>query len=115
MMYRASAALRLGLADRKAAFTGTGPSRPDFSRPYYAQIEYIVPKETAVPIAGIYGPQDFDRRVDHSSILRPHGLTAARRTAALPLPTLEWSSAVERATAHLYQRVEKVISRSNGR
>jgi quinolinate synthase len=62
-----------------------------------------------VPIAGIYGPENFDARADRSSTLRHHGLSATRRAAA-PLPAPEWSPEVERATAHLYRRVEKVIS-----
>ncbi|MBU6457800.1 MAG: quinolinate synthase NadA [Bradyrhizobium sp.] len=61
-----------------------------------------------MPIAEIYGPTDFGKRTDRSSILRRH--SAARHVAALPPPALEWSLEVERATAHLYQRVEKVIS-----
>ena len=62
-----------------------------------------------MPIAGIYGPENFDARADRSSTLRHHGLSATRRAAA-PLPAPEWSPEVERATAHLYRRVEKVIS-----
>src|SRR6202049_4811254 len=30
--------------------------------------------------------------------------------AALPMPSLEWTGEVERATAHLYERVKGVIS-----
>lgn len=62
-----------------------------------------------MPIAGIYGPENFDERADRSSTLRHHGSTAIRRAAA-PLPVPEWSPDVERATAHLYRRVDKVIS-----
>src|SRR5580700_6877038 len=55
-----------------------------------------------MPIAGIYGPDDFGpahRR-----------LSAAERARALPMPSLEWTGEVERATAHLYERVKNVIT-----
>ena len=64
-----------------------------------------------MPIAGIYGPEDFGNP--------PHGpATAARRNPiagrtaapALPMPSLEWTPEIERATAHLYERVRTVIS-----
>ena len=34
----------------------------------------------------------------------------AARARALPMPSLEWTPEVERATAHLYERVKNVIS-----
>src|SRR6202166_979771 len=64
-----------------------------------------------MPIAGIYGPHDFEQPVDR------HPLGQARRRGspagharALPMPSLEWTPEVERATAHLYERVRSVIS-----
>src|SRR5258708_1526430 len=64
-----------------------------------------------MPIAGIYGPYDFGNPV-HG---RPAAPTRTRisppeRARALPTPSLEWTPEVERATAHLYERVKNVIS-----
>jgi quinolinate synthase len=61
-----------------------------------------------MPIAGIYGPEDFEKPAAHPGTPRHHHATA--RAQALPMPTLEWTPEVERATAHLYERVRKVIS-----
>src|SRR6202171_3403504 len=63
-----------------------------------------------MPIAGIYGPKDFDKPAGHSAAPWRHRFSAIARAPALPMPSLEWSPEVERATAHLYERVEKVIS-----
>ena len=61
-----------------------------------------------MPIAGIYGPDDFAHRAE----VRPN-LPASRHTGherdTLPMPQLEWTDEVERDTAHLYERVKKVI------
>src|SRR6201994_1418188 len=59
-----------------------------------------------MPIAGIYGPDDFERPTAPPNI-PPRDPASA---PALPMPTLEWTPEVERATAHLYERVRKVIS-----
>jgi quinolinate synthase len=63
-----------------------------------------------MPISGIYGPDDFGnpihRRVTGQSRAR---ITEAERARALPMPSLEWTPEVERATAHLYEKVKKVI------
>jgi quinolinate synthase len=63
-----------------------------------------------MPIAAIYGPEDFERPV-HSP-----DTPGAQRTGrdgvgarALPVPPLEWKDEVARATAHLYERVKSVI------
>jgi len=58
-----------------------------------------------MPIAGIYGPDDFKRPV------APAGSQSYNNTIAevLPRPALEWTAEVERATAPLYERVRKVI------
>jgi quinolinate synthase len=61
-----------------------------------------------MPIAGIYGPEDFEKPAAHPGTPRhPHAIARAQ---ALPMPALEWTPKVERATAHLYERVRKVIS-----
>src|ERR1700737_2631099 len=63
-----------------------------------------------MPIAGIYGPDDFRK----SAQRRPNAqartpVSPAGRAAALPMPQLEWTPAVERATAPLYEGVKRVI------
>jgi len=40
---------------------------------------------------------------------RPSKGAAARRLGVLPMPKLEWNAEVERATAHLYEKVKQVI------
>ncbi len=66
-----------------------------------------------MPIAGIYGPEDFGREDPGNPV---HAARAYRRNdlkanaAALPIPPLEWTPEVERDTAHLYARVKNVIS-----
>jgi len=62
-----------------------------------------------MPIAGIYGPNDFPTaEPGHAIPIRDRANTAPR-ASALPMPPLEWTSEVERATAHLYERVKGVI------
>jgi quinolinate synthase len=64
--------------------------------------------EAAMPIAGIYGPADFGSPVEgHLAALTHNRITPAART--LPMPSLQWTPEVERATAHLYERVKHVI------
>src|SRR6201996_8364708 len=64
-----------------------------------------------MPIAGIYGPDDFGNPVPGRSLASKHiGVSATERAQALPMPSLQWTPEVERATAHLYERVRKVIS-----
>src|SRR5260221_4213311 len=63
-----------------------------------------------MPIAGIYGPDDFATRVHAHHAARTPGISPSERTHALPMPSLEWTPEVERATAHLYERVKNVIS-----
>jgi len=64
-----------------------------------------------MPIAGIYGPDDFGSpsRGQPAASTRSR-VSAAERARALPMPSLEWTPEVERATAHLYERVKNVIS-----
>jgi|SRR5690348_4014547 quinolinate synthase len=57
-----------------------------------------------MPIAGIYGPEDFDTEGAPAVQASP-----SLPATALPLPSLEWSSDVERATAPLYERVKHVV------
>jgi quinolinate synthase len=64
-----------------------------------------------MPISGIYGPDDFSNRerppaqpMLSVSVSRP-----AMQSHALQMPQLEWTSEVEQATAHLYERVKGVI------
>ncbi|MGN6284388.1 MAG: quinolinate synthase NadA [Afipia sp.] len=63
-----------------------------------------------MPIEGIYGPEDFGNpahgRVTGQARSR---VTAEERARALPMPSLEWTPDVERATAHLYEKVKAVI------
>ena len=64
-----------------------------------------------MPIAGIYGPDDFGKPLQgHPAAPRRNPVSPAERAQALPMPSLEWTPEVERATAHLYERVKKVIS-----
>jgi quinolinate synthase len=64
-----------------------------------------------MPIAGIYGPDDFGNPAHGHSLASKHiGVSAAERARALPMPSLEWTPEVERGTAHLYERVKNVIS-----
>jgi quinolinate synthase len=64
-----------------------------------------------MPIAAIFGPDDFAnpaQRDRDGASFRPE--MSAPRGVALPRPSLEWNDEVERATEHLYARVQRVIS-----
>jgi quinolinate synthase len=61
-----------------------------------------------MPILDIYGPDDFGRPI-HRPTGSPPRAARAERSRALPMPSLEWTPEVERATAHLYARVQNVI------
>jgi quinolinate synthase len=64
-----------------------------------------------MPIAGIYGREDFPGPVHGGpAVLTADRGGASERAQALPMPSLEWTPEVERATAHLYRRVKNVIS-----
>ncbi len=64
-----------------------------------------------MPIAGIFGPDDFENPVPGRPVTPARRrVSAAEQARALPTPSLEWSPEVERATAHLYERVKNVIS-----
>jgi quinolinate synthase len=60
-----------------------------------------------MPIAGIYGPDDFQS----SGLAAPprYRLPPAESARAPSMPSLQWTSEVERATAHLYERIRGVI------
>jgi len=63
-----------------------------------------------MPISGIYGPDDFGNPIHRqpAGATRPR-VTDAERARLLPMPSLEWTPEVERATAHLYAKVRNVI------
>ncbi|SHG04526.1 quinolinate synthase NadA [Bradyrhizobium erythrophlei] len=64
-----------------------------------------------MPIAAIYGPEDFGQPAPgHSAAVPRSRVSPAQRAGALPMPSLEWTPEVERSTAHLYERVKNVIS-----
>src|SRR5262249_6616302 len=67
-------------------------------------------KEDAMPMSGLYGPEDFGNTVRQTSTQMRPAISPAERARALPMPALEWTDEVERATAHLYERVKHVIS-----
>src|SRR5688572_31635263 len=59
-----------------------------------------------MPILQAFGPTAVSPPVPPSTA----GLTAAaRRLGVLPMPSLEWNAQVEKETAHLYERVQKVV------
>ena len=64
-----------------------------------------------MPIAAIYGPEDFEKPAPGQSAAAPRSrVSPAGRRGVLPMPSLEWTPDVERSTAHLYARVRNVIS-----
>ncbi len=62
-----------------------------------------------MPIAGIYGPNDFPAAERGPAISIRDAANPATRNRAMPMPSLDWTEEVERATAHLYARVKDVI------
>jgi quinolinate synthase len=63
-----------------------------------------------MPMLGLYGPADFGNPAPgHPVVAAPSRISAAEGARALPMPQLEWTPEVERATAHLYERVKAVI------
>lgn len=64
-----------------------------------------------MPIAGIYGPEDFEKRAYAPAAAQTREqVSPVVRRPALPMPPLEWTPEVERVTAPLYERVKSVIS-----
>ncbi|MCK1519355.1 quinolinate synthase NadA, partial [Bradyrhizobium sp. 17] len=61
-----------------------------------------------MPISGLYGPDDFANRPQRQTTAAPRPVPAGSRPA-LPMPSLQWTPEVERATAPLYERVKHVI------
>ena len=61
-----------------------------------------------MPITGIYGPDDFTDRPQAQRVSSP-GTVAVPAGPEWPIPSLEWTSEIERATAPLYDRVKHVI------
>ncbi|WP_315834533.1 quinolinate synthase NadA [Bradyrhizobium prioriisuperbiae] len=63
-----------------------------------------------MPISAIYGPDDFGPTATARPGIAPRSdRSVSARTRSLPKPSLEWTPEVERATAHLYERVRSVI------
>jgi len=64
-----------------------------------------------MPIAAIYGPDDVKPAARRGSAAPwSPGERSAAPCDGLPMPSLEWNEDVERATAHLYERVRSVIT-----
>src|SRR6201996_6854698 len=61
-----------------------------------------------MPLAGIYGPEDFGSQPSEPVVVRSDRGGAAAH-ASLPMPSLQWPPEGERPTAHLYARVADVI------
>ncbi|MCK1658546.1 quinolinate synthase NadA, partial [Bradyrhizobium sp. 151] len=61
-----------------------------------------------MPLTGIYGPDDFANR-PQGHVITPAQAKQSRTGPSLPMPSLEWTPEVERATAPLYERVKRVI------
>src|ERR1700743_1515868 len=59
-----------------------------------------------MPILQTVGPTT-GRLAVHSPV--PAESAALRRFGALPAPDLQWNAAVERETAHLYERIKNVV------
>jgi quinolinate synthase len=62
-----------------------------------------------MPIAGIYGPNDFPAAERAGTTPIRDIAKGNARHRVLSMPPLEWTSEVEHATAHLYERVKGVI------
>ena len=61
-----------------------------------------------MPLTGLFGPEDFGNPVHAKNPAAARGPSRERFTS-LPAPSLEWTPEVERATAHLYEKVKSVI------
>src|SRR3981081_1012636 len=63
-----------------------------------------------MPIAAIYGPDDFGNPVPGRPVTPARTrVSAVERARALPVPPLEGTPEGARAAAHLYDRVRNVI------
>src|SRR6202165_2364174 len=105
-----SAMLRLGSDRIHAALRKAPAHRGRISRhPNMLILSiYGFSREATMPIAGIYGPEDFGNPV-HGHPARPprSRVSPAEQARALPMPSLDWTPEGERATAHLYERVKE--------
>jgi len=64
-----------------------------------------------MPMAGIYGPKDLGGSLAvHPAQPAPQSRQQQAHGREFAMPSLEWTPEVERATAHLYERVKNVIS-----
>jgi len=63
-----------------------------------------------MPIAGIYGREDFGTVVEQPAAVAHGRVSPAREARVLPRPSLEWTAEIERATAPVYERVKAVIT-----
>jgi quinolinate synthase len=61
-----------------------------------------------MPLTGLFGPEDFGNPVHAKNPAVSRG-PAKDKFTTLPTPSLEWTPEVERATAHLYEKVKAVI------
>jgi quinolinate synthase len=61
-----------------------------------------------MPLTGLFGPEDFGNPV-HAKNPASARCPSRERFTSLPAPSLEWTPEVERATAHLYEKVKAVI------
>src|SRR5438132_12291425 len=61
-------------------------------------------------MSGLYGPEDFGNAAHQRATAVRSAISPSERARALPMPSLEWTDEVERATGHLYERVKHVIS-----
>jgi len=61
-----------------------------------------------MPLTGLFGPEDFGNPV-HAKNPAAARCPSRERFTSLPAPSLEWTPEVERATAHLYEKVKSVI------
>src|SRR5437763_2773689 len=61
-----------------------------------------------MPISGLYGPDDFANRPQRQTTAAPRPVPAGSRPP-LPMPSLEWTPEIARATAPLYERVKHGI------
>ncbi len=63
-----------------------------------------------MPITAIYGPVGHADRTSPASVAAFGRSNASAGSAGMPMPSLAWTPEVERATAHLYERVKTVIA-----
>ncbi|MBY0382750.1 MAG: quinolinate synthase NadA [Xanthobacteraceae bacterium] len=61
-----------------------------------------------MPITGLFGPEDFGNPAHSPNAPAPRR-ALNHKAPSVPMPSLEWTPDVERATAHLYEKVKAVI------